>query len=208
MLKIRLSRRGKRNEPRYKIVVAEHSRPVKTNFYEALGYYIPNEKEDIFECDQEKVKNWISKGAKPTDRMAVLLKEAGMSGMDKYIEARNKKRKKKGKEEGEGGDETPAAEAAPKAEEGEVPAEAPAEKPEGEAPKEEVAPEAPAEEPKAEAAPAEEAKADEEAPAPAAEEPAPATEDAAAPPQEGDSPAEPADEPAGDAPAEDEEKAA
>ncbi len=95
LLKIRLSRTGRKNYPSYRIVVAEHSAPIKGKFIEVLGHYIPNRDPKVFEYNEEKIREWISKGAKPTDTVASLLKNAGVTGMESYIDPRNKNRKKK-----------------------------------------------------------------------------------------------------------------
>ena len=146
MLKIRLSRTGKKSQPSYRVVVQEKARAVKGKFIESLGFYRPAEDPKVFQVDIERVKHWISVGAHPSDTMAGLLKRhENLEGMEKFIEPRNKKAKKKKAQPEE---EAPAAPAAPAAE-------APAA-------------EAPKEEPKAEEPPAEEPKAEE----PAAEEPA------------------------------------
>ena len=172
MLKIRLSRTGKKQQPSYRLVVQEHTAPIKGKFLEVVGFYRPADDPKVLEVDLERVKHWISVGAQPSDRVAVLLKTEGLEGMEKYIGPRNKKRRKK--KEVEEKPEAPAAATpapAPEAPAEEAPApEAPVE----EAPKEE----APAEEPKAEEAPAEETPKEEvpveepkEEEAPAAEEP-------------------------------------
>lgn len=111
MLKIRLSRTGRTNYPSYRIVVAEHSDAVKGKFIEILGHYIPNRDPKVLEYDEKKIREWIDKGAKPSDTVASLLKNAGVTGLEKYINPRNKKRKKKNAPEEE---EAPAA---PQAEE-------------------------------------------------------------------------------------------
>lgn len=170
MLRIRLSRTGRKNYPSYRIVVAEHARPVKGKFIEILGHYIPNRDPKVFEYDEKKIREWISKGAKPTDTVASLLKNAGVTGMEKYIEPRDKKRKKKKEVEEAPAAPTPAPAAEePKAEEAPAPAEEPkaeepapaAEEPKAEEKKEEPAPE---EAPKAEEepTPTEETKKEEE----------------------------------------------
>lgn len=149
MLKIRLSRTGKKSQPSYRVVVQEKARAVKGKFIEALGYYRPAEDPKVLKVDVERVKHWISVGAQPSDTVASLLKRhENLDGMDKFLEPRNKKAKKK-KEQPE--EEAPAAPAAPAADAEAAPAEAPAEEAAPEAPAEE----APKEEPKAEEAPAE-----------------------------------------------------
>ena len=164
MLKIRLSRAGKKKQPSFRVVVQEHSSPVKGKFVEELGFYLPTANPKEFKIDLERAKYWISVGAQPSDSVAVLLKKDGLDGMEKFIEPRNKKRKPKKEQPEEEAPKAPAA-AAPAeekpVEEAPAPAEAPAEEaPKEEAPKEEPKEEAPAEE-KAAEAPAEEAPAEE-----------------------------------------------
>lgn len=112
MLKIRLSRTGRTNYPSYRILVAEHSDAVKGKFIEILGHYIPNREPKVLEYDEKKIREWIDKGAKPTDTVASLLKNAGVTGMEKYIEPRNKKRKKKNAPDEQEAQPAPAAPAA------------------------------------------------------------------------------------------------
>ena len=102
MLRIRLTRTGKNTQPSYRIVVAEHSSPAKAKFVEILGHYNISRKPRLLEVDQERVKYWISVGAKPSDTMAVLLKSLGMANMEQYIAPRTLKRKKKKGGEAEG----------------------------------------------------------------------------------------------------------
>lgn len=99
MLKIRLSRTGKKNQPSFKVVVQEHTAPIKGKFIEELGFYRPTEDPKVFNVDMERVKYWMSVGATPSDTMAVLLKKDGLEGMDKFIAPRNKQAKKKKVEE-------------------------------------------------------------------------------------------------------------
>jgi small subunit ribosomal protein S16 len=167
LLKIRLSRTGKKKQPSFRVVVQEHTSPIKGRFVEALGFYRPAEDPKVFNVDVDRVKHWISVGAQPSDTVAVLLKKQGLEGMDKFIEARNKKAKKKKAAPEETKQAAPApapaeAPVAPVAEEApveepkaETPAEPPQESPKEESPVApeapvEPAPEAPAEEPKSE----------------------------------------------------------
>jgi len=98
VLRIRLTRMGKRNRPHYRIVVAEHSAPVKGKIIEAFGFYNPLVEPKLLEVKQDRLQYWISKGAKPSDTAASLLKQHGIQGMDDYIAPRNKKKKGKGEE--------------------------------------------------------------------------------------------------------------
>ncbi len=99
MLKIRLQRTGRKNRPFYRVVVAEHSAPVKGNIIDQLGSYDPLEKPWRFDVDTDKVLEWIKKGAKPTNTVARLLKSAGVKDMEKYIVEMVSRKKKKAEEE-------------------------------------------------------------------------------------------------------------
>jgi len=62
MLKIRLQRTGRKNEPHFRVVIGEHTNAPKSGkFIEILGSYDP--KAGIVQLKEEKVKYWISKGA-------------------------------------------------------------------------------------------------------------------------------------------------
>lgn len=96
MLRIRFSRTGKKGQPSYRIVVAEHRAPVKGRCIENLGYYLPARKPKIVFLKKERIAYWISKGAIPTSTAASLFKKEEMTNMEKYLEPRNKQRKPKG----------------------------------------------------------------------------------------------------------------
>jgi len=122
LLRIRLTRTGKKSQPSYRIVVAEHTSPIKSKFVEIIGHYNLARTPRELVVDQDRVKHWISVGAKPTDSVAALLKSSGMDGMDKYIvKPRDLKRKKRNATE----EKAPAAQAAqvPTATVSEAPAE-------------------------------------------------------------------------------------
>ena len=77
MLKIRLQRTGRINSPSYRVIVTEHTRGPKTgNFIEVLGTYNPKSKERTLKDD--RIKYWISVGAKPSDTMHNMLISAGV----------------------------------------------------------------------------------------------------------------------------------
>ncbi|MEK7673104.1 MAG: 30S ribosomal protein S16 [Patescibacteria group bacterium] len=95
MLKLRLSRTGKKAQPSFRILVQEHTSAVKGKYLEAIGYYKSATKPKEFKVDMERVKHWLSVGAQPSDTLAVLLKREGLEGMDKFIAPRTKKSPKK-----------------------------------------------------------------------------------------------------------------
>lgn len=73
MLKIRLSRTGKKNMPFFKVVVTEHTKAAKHWYKEVLGFYNPLSKEFKIK-DLEKVKVYTSNGAQFSPRVEKLLK--------------------------------------------------------------------------------------------------------------------------------------
>ena len=80
-LKIRLSRAGAKKRPFYRIVVADARAPRDGRFVEKLGTFDPMKTKDDagrLVLDQEKAKDWIAKGAQPTDRVARLLDTLGV----------------------------------------------------------------------------------------------------------------------------------
>ncbi len=79
MLKIRLQRIGRINSPAYRIVVTEHARgPKAGKFVEKVGTYNPKSKERTL--NEERVKYWMSVGAKPSDTMHNMLVSLGIIG--------------------------------------------------------------------------------------------------------------------------------
>ena len=72
MVKIRLKRMGRKKLPIYKIVVADAKAKRDGKMIDILGTYNPKSKE--LQVDLERVKEWLAKGAQPTDRVAALLK--------------------------------------------------------------------------------------------------------------------------------------
>lgn len=160
-LRIRLSRGGAKKRPYYRIVVADSHRARDGRFIERLGTYnplLPREHEERITLKEERIKYWLSVGAKPSDRVARFLGEAEIIPMPAQ---RNNPQKAKPKAKAQ--ERMKEVEEAKKA--AEEAAKAPPPEPEvaePEAPAEEVAPEeTPAPEAAAEEAPAEDAPADE-----------------------------------------------
>lgn len=90
-LKIRLSRAGAKKRPYYHIVVADSRSPRDGRFIEAVGAWNPTLAKDAerVTLDADKVKEWLGKGALPTDRVARFLDQAGITKRD----ARNNPKK-------------------------------------------------------------------------------------------------------------------
>lgn len=81
MVTIRLARGGANKRPYYRIIVADRRRALNGNSIERVGFYNPlaTEKETKLQVNMERVQYWMSKGAKPTERVADLLKKAAKS---------------------------------------------------------------------------------------------------------------------------------
>ena len=114
-LKIRLSRAGSKKRPVYRVVVADSRSPRDGRFIEKVGLYNPllqKDNKDRIQLNLESIKEWISKGAKPTDKVARFLGEAGVIPMP--AQGNNPKKaqpKKKAQERLAAAEEAPAAEA-------------------------------------------------------------------------------------------------
>ena len=106
MLKIRLSMGGAKKRPVYKIVVADSRFPRDGRFIEKVGFFnplLPKTKKERINLEVERIKHWISKGAKPTLRVSRILGEAEVYPMppkgNNPLKAIPKKDRKKGKSE-------------------------------------------------------------------------------------------------------------
>ena len=77
MVKIRLMRAGKKKQPTYRVVVADARNARNGRFIEILGHYDPRTEPSTVSIDNDKAKDWISKGAQPTDAVRKLLQITG-----------------------------------------------------------------------------------------------------------------------------------
>ena len=78
--RIRLRRVGRKKLPLYRIVVADQESPRDGRFIEILGTYNPKgtTAADKVQIDAEKARQWIAKGATPSDTVQSLLKQVGV----------------------------------------------------------------------------------------------------------------------------------
>ena len=167
MLKIRMSRGGAKKRPVYKIVIADSRKPRDGRFIEKVGFFnplLPKDKKERLSLDIERIKYWLEKGAKPSDRIARFLGEVNVipkpAQKNNPIKAKPKKKAqerlaaaeeaKKATEEAAKAEAEKPAEPAQPENEAKAETEAPKEekaaaetKPEAEAPKEEKVAEAP-----------------------------------------------------------------
>jgi small subunit ribosomal protein S16 len=79
-VRIRLTRVGSKKNPIYRVVVADSRSPRDGRFIEIIGRYNPQTDPSTIELDEAKVKDWLSKGAQPSEPVARLIKVAGISG--------------------------------------------------------------------------------------------------------------------------------
>ncbi|MGH2542040.1 MAG: 30S ribosomal protein S16 [Ardenticatenaceae bacterium] len=85
MVKIRLRRTGKKNQPSYRIVVADSRSPRDGRFIENIGHYNPRTEPETVVVDKERALHWLSNGAQPTEAVErLLLKEGVLEGPRRY----------------------------------------------------------------------------------------------------------------------------
>ena len=71
-----MKRIGAKNNPVFRIVVADGRSPRDGKFIEQIGTYQPLKKGDNFALDYERAKYWIGKGAQPSDTVASFIRKA------------------------------------------------------------------------------------------------------------------------------------
>ena len=76
MLRIRLTRTGARNQPSYRVVVADSRNPRDGKFVEILGHYNPRQDPPLVVIDREKAQKWIEVGAQPSDAVKRMLENS------------------------------------------------------------------------------------------------------------------------------------
>ena len=78
MVTIRLSRGGSKKRPFYHLSVADSRNARDGRFIERVGFFNPiaRGQEERLRVDSERVAFWVGRGAKPSDRVSALLKEA------------------------------------------------------------------------------------------------------------------------------------
>ncbi|MGH3092766.1 MAG: 30S ribosomal protein S16 [Gaiellaceae bacterium] len=76
--RIRLARVGSKKNPIYRVVVADSRSPRDGRFIEIVGRYNPQTQPSTIDLDAEKIEDWISKGAQPSDSVRRLMKSQGI----------------------------------------------------------------------------------------------------------------------------------
>jgi small subunit ribosomal protein S16 len=78
-VKMRLTRVGSKKNPIYRVVVADSRSPRDGRFIEIVGRYNPQTDPSTIELDEDKVKDWLGKGAQPSGAVQKLLKAKNIS---------------------------------------------------------------------------------------------------------------------------------
>ncbi len=79
MVKIRLSRVGKKKKPSYRIVVTDSRAPRDSAFIEIIGHFNPLTEPETVVIDEEKALHWLKEGAQPTTTAGRLLSKLGIT---------------------------------------------------------------------------------------------------------------------------------
>ena len=85
-VKIRMRRMGSKRKPFYRIVVDDSRMPRDGRFIEEVGYYNPLTNPDEVKLEEDKIFEWLEKGAQPSDTVRSLLSKAGL--MTRYHDAK------------------------------------------------------------------------------------------------------------------------
>lgn len=76
-VRIRLTRKGRKKQPFYRIVVADSQAPRDGKFLDIVGTYDPMQDPATVKIDSEKLDSWMKKGAKPTETVESLIRKYG-----------------------------------------------------------------------------------------------------------------------------------
>ena len=78
MVRIRLTRRGSKGNPAYRVVVANQTSPRDGRFIEILGHYQPTQTPEVLELKEDSVVPWLSNGAVPSGTCKSLFRQRGI----------------------------------------------------------------------------------------------------------------------------------
>jgi small subunit ribosomal protein S16 len=96
MVKIRLRRIGAKKQPTYRFVVADARAPRDGRFIEILGHYNPRTEPKTVVVDEAKAKEWLTKGAQPSETVRRLFAEKGIMERGPIPTTKRKARTAKG----------------------------------------------------------------------------------------------------------------
>jgi small subunit ribosomal protein S16 len=78
-VKIRLTRVGTRNDPVWRVVATDQRSPRDGRFIEVLGHYNPQTDPSTIDLNEERVRDWLARGAQPSGTVKRLLKAKGIA---------------------------------------------------------------------------------------------------------------------------------
>jgi len=85
MVRIRLRRQGLKGQPTYRIIAADKESPRDGRFLEILGFYNPRTEPNTISINEDRVFDWLSKGAQPSDSVSQIFRTVGlMERFDRY----------------------------------------------------------------------------------------------------------------------------
>lgn len=85
-VKIRMRRMGAKRKPFYRIVIADSRSPRDGRFIEEVGYYNPVSTPKELKLEEDRILEWLEKGAQPSDTVRSFLSNAGI--MKKYHDSK------------------------------------------------------------------------------------------------------------------------
>jgi small subunit ribosomal protein S16 len=77
-VRLRLTRVGGRKDPIWRVVVADQRSPRDGRFIETVGQYNPQTQPSTIRLNEERIRDWLAKGAQPTPQVRKLLKTQGI----------------------------------------------------------------------------------------------------------------------------------
>jgi small subunit ribosomal protein S16 len=77
MVRIRLRRTGQKGQPSYRLIIADKESPRDGRFLEIVGFYNPRTDPATLNIKEDRIYEWMSKGAQPSESVAQLFKTAG-----------------------------------------------------------------------------------------------------------------------------------
>lgn len=78
MVRIRLRRQGLKGQPTYRIIAADKESPRDGRFLEILGFYNPRTEPTTINIKEDRVFDWMSKGAQPSDSVSQIFRTVGL----------------------------------------------------------------------------------------------------------------------------------
>ncbi len=88
MVRIRLRRTGLKGQPSYRIIAADKEAPRDGRFLEILGFYNPRTNPSTVEVKEERVFDWMSKGAQPSESVVKIFNSIGSDGSFRPCQSR------------------------------------------------------------------------------------------------------------------------